>query len=71
MAIAHGAKPFRCIETGEIFYSKSEAARRLGTHPANVSRVLDKKNSHANGHHLEWVMDQKELNPRPAMEGTV
>ena len=71
MAVAHGGRPFRCVETGEVFVNKSEAARRLGTYPANVTRVLDKVNDHANGFHLEWVTQVHELNPRPATEGTV
>ena len=49
------SKKIRCIETGEIYPSISEAARKNGAHFAAVSRVCHGRQKTANGLHWEFV----------------
>lgn len=40
MSRAHGGKPVLCVETGEVFSSQSEAARKKNLSVGNVNKVL-------------------------------
>lgn len=42
----------QCVETGEIYYSIREAARKLNKSDGNVYKVLDKPNRTCNNFHL-------------------
>ena len=53
-AISNGKK-VRCIETGEIFYSMGEAARRIGTDQSSICQVCRGKRPHTKGLHFEYV----------------
>lgn len=47
--------PIRIVETGEIFESLTECARRIGGDTANISRCLTGKQSTYRGYHFERV----------------
>ena len=49
--------PIRIVETGEIFESQRECARRIGCSEAAVSLCLAGKRSTCRGYHLEYVED--------------
>ena len=49
----------RCIETGAVYASVSEAARRLVTHRSAVARSC-RDGVACNGYHLEYVGDRPE-----------
>ena len=49
--------PIRIPETGEIFESLSECARRIGGDTGNISRCLTGKQSTYRGYHFERVED--------------
>lgn len=49
----------RCVETGAVYASVSEAARRLGTHRSAVARSC-RDGVACNGYHLEYVGDRPE-----------
>lgn len=46
------AKAVRCIETGVIYKSASEAAKEIGTHGTSITRVCLGKNKTAKGKHF-------------------
>ena len=53
-----GKNPMRaikCLETGEVFESQAEAARKLNLHQANIYAVLYGKYSQTGGYHFEFV----------------
>ena len=58
-AIAHGGKPFICIETGEVFYNLAIAAEKLDLCKSNIYMVLRKKNKQASGFTFKYL-EQKE-----------
>lgn len=45
----------RCIETGQVFNSITDAARRLGVTPAAISHVLKGRQATAAGHTWEYA----------------
>ena len=49
--------PIRIVETGEVFGSLCECARRIGGHHAAISRCLAGKQSTHLGYHFEYVED--------------
>ena len=62
-AQADYAKPVRCIETGEEFFSMSEAARKINQHDArNLHNVCKGRGKTCGGYHWEFVNkdDKKE-----------
>lgn len=55
------AKPshfVRCVETGEIFYSIREAARRMGVNEINIRNCLHGKNKTSCCYHWEYYFDK-------------
>lgn len=55
LSMAHGGKPFMCIETGEIFYSQAIAAEKLKSHQQNIYKVLKGIRERANGLSFKYV----------------
>ena len=53
----HKGTPVRIIETGEIFESLSECARRIGGNPGHIAHCLAGKRSTHKGYHFEYVED--------------
>lgn len=51
------SKPVRCIETGEIYPSVSEAARQLGVDKVNISRCCLGQQKTSCGYHWEYVVN--------------
>ena len=49
--------PIRIAETGEIFESIAECARRIGGYQSNISACLAGRRSTCRGYHLERVED--------------
>ena len=47
--------PVRIVETGEVYESLHECARRIGCTPENVSNCLAGRQSTCRGYHLEYV----------------
>lgn len=47
-------RPVRCIETGEIFYSTYEAAKKNGGFDGNIFKVCEGERHTCNGYHYEW-----------------
>ena len=47
--------PIRIVETGEIFESLSECARRIGGDPGSISKCLAGQRSTHLGYHFEYV----------------
>ena len=47
-------KSVRCIETGEIFSSIKEAAKKFGIYPETIGRVLQGRQKTARGYHWEY-----------------
>lgn len=51
------ATPIRIVETGEVFESQAECARRIGGDQSNISRCLSGRQSTYRGYHFEYVED--------------
>lgn len=51
------ANPVRIVETGEVFESLTECARRIGCTPQNISNCLAGRQSTCRGYHFEYVED--------------
>ena len=51
-------KKIRCVDTGEIFSSMAEAARKYGGHPNNIGAALQKGYSKSIGHYWEFVEEE-------------
>ena len=49
--------PIRIVETGEVYESIHECARRIGGLQANISACLAGKRSTHRGYHFEYVRD--------------
>ena len=49
--------PIRIPETGEVFESISECARRIGGNPGHIAHCLAGKRSTHRGYHFEYVDD--------------
>ena len=49
------SKKIKCIETGKIYCSISEASRELGCHCSNIWRAVAGKNKTAMGYHWEYI----------------
>ena len=49
--------PIRIVETGEVFESIAECARRIGGYPSNISACLAGRNRTCRGYHFEYVKD--------------
>ena len=49
--------PIRIPETGEIFESRAECARRIGGDPRNIWHCLTGKQSTHKGYHFEYLED--------------
>ena len=47
--------PIRIVETGEVFESVSECARRIGCHHSTISNCLAGRQSTCRGYHFEYV----------------
>ena len=47
--------PVRILETGEVFESQCECARRIGGSPGNISNCLTGKQSTHRGYHFEYA----------------
>ena len=52
-----GGTQIRIVETGEVFESQAECARRIGVTPQAISYCLAGKQSTCRGYHLERVSD--------------
>lgn len=48
-------KPVKCLDTGEVFVSASEAARQKGCSQSNITKAILGKRSKAGG--LRWAYD--------------
>lgn len=48
-------KEVLCVETGELFYSASEAERIMGFYEGTIRRVCRKERKTAGGYHWEYV----------------
>ena len=53
-----GSTPIRIVETGEIYESLHECARRIGGYQSAISECLAGKRSTHHGYHFEYVEDQ-------------
>ena len=51
------ATPIRIVETGEVFESITECARRIGGDDSHISACLAGKRSTHKGYHFEYVED--------------
>ena len=47
--------PVRVVETGEVFESLSECARRIGGEPGNIWKCLTGRRSTCRGYHFEYA----------------
>ena len=47
--------PIRIVETGEVFESQAECARRIGGDQGNIAHCLVGKHSTHRGYHFEYV----------------
>lgn len=47
--------PIRIVETGEVFYSQRECARRIGVSQGNIGDCLAGRQSTCRGYHLEYA----------------
>ena len=47
----------RCVETGEIYESISECARRIGGEKGSIAHCLSGERSTCRGYHFEYVED--------------
>lgn len=62
----------RIVETGEMFDTSKDCAKRLGRCPAAVSLCLNGKNRTCGGYHLELVtVDYRDRVPYEMFEGNV
>lgn len=48
-------KPFRCVESGEVFQTLSDASKRLNIGKCSISSVLHGRNKTANNLHFEYI----------------
>lgn len=53
-------RKIRCIETGEVFSTQSEASRKLGINQSMISAVLLNKRKSAGGYSFEYAEDLPE-----------
>lgn len=51
----HKGTPIRIVETGEVFESVRECARRIGCTQQNISNCLAGRQSTSRGYHFEYV----------------
>lgn len=51
--------PVRCVETGEVFYSISAAADRIGARPGNVHNVIHGRSKTVRGYTFQLVEDRR------------
>ena len=49
--------PIRIVETGEVFESQSECARRIGVTQSAIWQCLARRRSTTRGYHFEYVED--------------
>ena len=49
--------PIRIVETGEVYESQAECARRIGGDQGNIAHCLAGKHSTHRGYHFEYVED--------------
>jgi len=61
------AKPIRCVETGEIFLTGRELAKRLGLQKTSVSVFMGRNKMH-NGLHYEFIEKGEQVNGNSASE---
>ena len=52
------SKPVRCIETGIVYCSQTEAAKETGINITCISQVCNGKYKTAGGYHWEFVKEQ-------------
>lgn len=68
---AIGAKRVRCIETGEVYFSASEASRSLGFKKLAVKNAIARKGK-CGGYHWEYISNKEgkneEANPLPQLQ---
>ena len=57
------ARKVRCIETGEVYNSQTEAERKLGLSKNTVCKVLRGSRKDAKGYHFEYVEEETEEEP--------
>ena len=60
----HGYKPVQCLDTGEIFESRSEAARKTNTEPIHIYECCKGIRKTAGG--FRWM--EMPLPPAPKEE---
>ena len=53
------ATPVRIVETGEVFWSIHECARRIGGDPSAIAKCLAGKQSTHHGYHFEYVKEDE------------
>ena len=61
-AIESTSKPVMCIETGIIYSSICECARKTGIYQSEISRVLQNKRNSAKGLHFVLVEKEEQNN---------
>lgn len=49
--------PVKCIETGEVFESGADCARKMGLDASHISKVCRGKQAAHKGYHFEFVME--------------
>lgn len=52
---SHFTAKVRCVETGEVFNSITEAATKYGITPTHISRVCRGKRKRTGGYHWEYI----------------
>ena len=60
---ARKARKVRCIETGEVYTSQSEASRNLGVKQQSIGKVLKGEQKQTGGYHFEYVEVEPESEP--------
>ena len=63
MANIRRARKIRCIETGEVYNSQSEASRNLGVKQQGIAMVLKGKMNQTGGYHFEYAEVEPESEP--------
>lgn len=66
------SKPVKCIETGEIFLSASQASKAMtgGTNASGVARCCRGERKTAHGYHWEYITDSETLSQIQRTYGT-
>lgn len=55
----NNCRPIRCIETGQVFESGADCARKMGLDPSHIAKVCKGKLNTTGGYHFEYVMEDE------------